>query len=82
MEIELQTYLRKSLNSKEQKIINNLRFRDSQKDVLIHLADMVAGSINRFTQKDKTDHKVYRNIIRKREDDVWFFGKNKKRSTS
>jgi len=70
---ELHTYLRKNLNTKEQKIIENLRFKDSKKDVLIQLADMVAGSINRFTQKDKTDYKVYRDIIRKREDDVWFF---------
>lgn len=70
---ELHTYLRKSLNNKEKKIIENIRFRDSQKDVLIQLADMVAGSINRFTQKDKTDYKIYRDIIKKREDDIWFF---------
>ncbi len=72
---KLLVYLRKSLNTSEQKIIKNLKFRDSKKDVLIQLADMVAGSINRTFDKDKTDSKTYWDIIKRRKEDLWIFGK-------
>lgn len=69
------TYLRKSLNSNEKKIVNNLKLVDSKKDVLIQLADMVAGSEFRyFEHKDsKSDFNNYRNIIKKRIEDEWNF---------
>lgn len=70
---ELLTYLRKHLNTKERKIIENIRFRDSKQDVLVQLADMIAGSINRTFDKDKTDKRVYWDIIKKRKEDLWIF---------
>ncbi len=70
---KLLVYLRKNLNMRERKIIKNIRFRDSKKDVLIQLADMVAGSINRSFQTEKTDAHIYLGIIKPRVDDVWVF---------
>ena len=78
----LLTYLRKNLNSKEGKIISNLRFRDSKQDVLIQLADMIAGSIGRSFDAEKSDSKIYIDTVKKRIEDMWIFGSNKKRSTS
>lgn len=70
---ELLTYLRKYLNTKEKTIIKNIRFRDSYKDVLIQLADMIAGSINRRFYKDKTDSKIYWDIVKRQKEDLWIF---------
>lgn len=72
---ELLTYLKKHLNIGEQYVIDNIKFRDSHKDVLIQLADMIAGSINRTFNQEKTDSKLYWNIIKKRKEDLWVFGK-------
>lgn len=70
---ELSTYLRRSLNSQTRKVMKNLRFRDSKNDVLIQLADMVAGSIRRYYDKNTDDWNVYRKIIKRKEEDVWEF---------
>ncbi len=70
---KLLVYLRKNLNTKERKIVKNIRFRDSRKDVLIQLADMVAGSINRSFQTEKTDAQIYLEIVKPRVDDIWVF---------
>lgn len=69
------TYLRKSLNSNEKKIVNNLKLVDSKKDVLIQLADMVAGSEFRYFEHrgSKSDFNSYRNIIKKKIEDEWEF---------
>ena len=53
--------------------MKNLRFRDSKRDVLIQLADMVVGSIRRYYDHSTNDWNVYRKIIKKREEDVWEF---------
>lgn len=70
---ELLTYLRKHLNTKEKTIIKNIRFRDSYKDVLIQLSDMIEGSINRTFYKDKTDSKIYWDIVKGQKEDLWIF---------
>ncbi len=70
---QLTLYLRKYLNSSNKKIIKNLRFYDSKQNVLIQLADMIAGSIRRDFEKTTPDHNIYRKIIRKREEDAWEF---------
>lgn len=70
---ELLTYLRKSLDSINRGMIKNLRFRDSKRDVLIQLTDMIAGAINRTLQKDKTDCALYWNIVKHKCDDLWRF---------
>jgi len=43
----LENYLKKKINL-EGKIISNLRFCDSEKNLLIQLSDMVAGSLRRY----------------------------------
>lgn len=70
---ELSTYLRQYLNSKTKIIMKNLRFRDSKKDVLIQLADMIAGSLRRNFERNTTDWDVYRKIIKNKEADIWEF---------
>lgn len=66
-------YLRKTLNEKERKIINNFKFVDSKENILIQLADMVVGSIRRSYDKDKTDSDVYKKIIKRKIEDEWNF---------
>jgi len=67
------SYLRQQLNSEEKQIMQNLRFRDSSKDVLIQLSDMVVGSIRKHFDKKSGDCEEYRKILRGREEDVWKF---------
>lgn len=67
------TYLRKQLNSGDKKIIENCKLVDSKDNVLIQMADMVAGSIRRFYDKSKGDSVFYKNIIKKRIEDEWLF---------
>jgi hypothetical protein len=69
----LVTYLRKNLNNKRSSIISDIKIKNSKNNVLIQLADMIAGSVNRSTQTDKTDCKTYLNIIKKRKEDIWYF---------
>ena len=67
------TYLRRELNSSERKILLNCKLIDSKNDVLIQMADMIAGTIHRSYQKDKEDRDIYKNIIKKRIEDEWQF---------
>ena len=67
------TYLKKELNYKEKKVMENCRLVDSSANVLIQLADMIAGSINRSKNKDKKDNSEYRCIIGKKIEDEWLF---------
>ena len=69
---EAAAYFRKQVNLKGS-IIKNMRFVNSKGDNLIQLADMVAGSILRTTQPDKTDSKLYLDVIKKRVEDIWYF---------
>jgi len=66
------TYLRREVNSRGSKI-KKLRFVDSNTNTLIQLADLVAGSILRSTQTNKTDSNDYLKILEKRIEDVWYF---------
>lgn len=66
-------YLRKNLNSSTKKVMQNLRFCDSQSNVLIQLADMIAGSIHRDCEEKTEDWNIYRKIINRREEDAWKF---------
>lgn len=67
------TYLRRQLNSKQKKIMKNCKLVDSKGNVLIQMADMIAGSIRRHCDKSKTDRLAYRNIIKKHIEDEWSF---------
>jgi predicted nucleic-acid-binding protein len=53
--------------------VENLRFRNSKSDVLIQLADMIVGAINRSYDATKTDHQDYIKLIKSRIDDIWEF---------
>lgn len=67
------TYLRKELNNKNTKIVKDVKMQDSKKNVLIQLSDMIAGSINRTYDKEKTDTRAYWDIIKKHKEDIWEF---------
>lgn len=66
------TYFRQQVNLRGS-IIKDMKFVNSKSDSLIQLADMVAGSILRSTQKDKSDSADYLKAIRKRIEDIWYF---------
>ena len=70
---QLASYLRRCLNSKTNKVMKNLRFRNSQGDVLIQMADMIAGSLRRNFDHNTQDFNVYRKIIKSKEKDIWEF---------
>lgn len=67
------TYLRKQLNTNHKKIMENCQLIDSKSNVLIQMVDMVAGSIRRFYDEEKTDRLVYKQIIKKHIQDEWKF---------
>lgn len=70
---EFLTYLRKQLNSRQRRIMKNCKLIDSRSNVLIQMADMVAGSVRRFHNGSKADAKEYRKIIEKQIEDEWNF---------
>jgi hypothetical protein len=74
---ELQAYLRRELAGRpgEAPILSDLKVVDSEENVLIQLADMVAGTLRRFAEGEKDDAAVYRGLIAKRLEDVWDFGR-------
>lgn len=74
---ELQAYLRKQLQADRDgiPILEDLRIVDSKNNVLIQLADMVAGTLRRCAEHQKQDAVHYRKIIEKRIENVWDFGR-------
>jgi len=67
---ELRAYLSRELDNKRNNVFSDLKFVDSKQNILIQLADMVAGCIASYHKgKDKELYK----IIQKRLDDVWEF---------
>lgn len=69
----LTSYLRKNLNSKSKIVMKNLKFQDSKDNVLIQLADMVAGTIRKSYDLETQDCGTYLKIIKRRIDDLWEF---------
>ncbi len=67
------TYLRKELNSQDRKIVNNIKLVDSKDNVLIQMADMIAGTARRYKEGVKKDAADYWNIIKYKIDDCWEF---------
>ena len=61
--LRMKAYVRRIVNKDTSKI-SNFDSQDSVRDNLIQLADMVAGSINRYIQTGKTDSEDYIKIIR------------------
>jgi len=71
----MNNYLRKELNSPGKRIFTNLKIIDSKENVLIQLADMVAGAIHRSYYNDKTDKDLYKSMIAGKIENEWKFGK-------
>lgn len=57
------TYLRREINADNSKKLD-IKFDDSVTTNLLQLADLIAGSINRSLQPDKTDSKDYISIFK------------------
>ncbi|MBI3443592.1 DUF3800 domain-containing protein [Candidatus Woesebacteria bacterium] len=70
---EVVRYLRKELNNKEERVFQKLQFVNSDTNVLIQMADMVAGAIYRRYAESKTDAYDYIAVIRKKIEDLWEF---------
>jgi hypothetical protein len=66
--------LRHALNSKS-RMMYKFRLVDSQDNVLIQFADIIAGSINRSFQEDKTDSGDYLPIVSSHIEDIWMYEK-------
>ena len=66
-------YLRRELNSSEKKIMRNCKMVDSKGNVLVQMADMVAGSLNRAENKNKKDCQIYKKIIKNHIENEWRF---------
>ena len=66
------TYFRQQANP-DGSIIKDMKFVNSKNDNLVQLADMVAGSLLRTTQKRKTDSDIYLKVINRRTEDIWYF---------
>ncbi len=67
------TYLRKELNFSHMKIVKKCKLIDSKGNMLVQMADMVAGSVRRSYDESKKDHEDYKNIIKKHVEDEWKF---------
>ena len=67
------SYLRRELAFSHQPIMKNCKLVDSKTNTLIQLADMAAGSINRFCNQKKDSHKEYKQIIQGKITDEWYF---------
>lgn len=69
---ELRVYLSTRLDNKNKRIFKDLKFVDSKQNVLIQLADMVAGSIYRYHCGKE---KLYLDLLKKagRVEDIWEF---------
>jgi len=57
------SYLRREINVEARKI-EQIKLEDSVKDNLIQLADLIAGSINRSFQAEKTDNSEYVDLFK------------------
>jgi len=58
------SYIRKNANTKVGQV-REIKFADSKENVLVQLADLVAGSIFRSTQTGKSDSQDYITILKK-----------------
>lgn len=70
---EIIRYLHQELNKREGRVFQKIQFVDSKSNVLIQLADMVAGAIHRKYELEKSDARIYFAVIKKRVEDLWEF---------
>lgn len=57
------SYLRREIGLKKSTKMD-IKFGDSKEDILIQLADLIAGSINRSLNRDKADANIYIRIFK------------------
>jgi hypothetical protein len=70
----MNVYLRQNLNKKtKERVIRDIQFVNSKNNSLIQLADMVAGSIHKYYQKNKNDSKIYKQVIKEKIEEEWIF---------
>ena len=64
----------RQINQNNPQAIKKIKFVNSQKYYLVQLADMMAGSLLRFTQKDKPDCNTYKNLLDRYQkiDDIYY----------
>ncbi len=66
-------YLRRELNFGGSYTLSSCKLVNSKSNVLIQMADMVAGSTRRYYDNNKSDSKIYRNIFKKHIENDWRF---------
>ncbi|MEI7615639.1 MAG: DUF3800 domain-containing protein, partial [Actinomycetota bacterium] len=66
-------YLHRELNDGDMVVVKKCRLVDSKNDVVIQMADMVAGSINRSCYKNKNNCLRYKTIIEGHIKNIWNF---------
>ncbi len=71
------TYLRQASNSNQRIIFKKCRLINSKSEILIQLADMIAGSTRCYFEAVKTDSEIYRNIFKWHIDNEWFLDNKK-----
>jgi hypothetical protein len=71
---KMQNYLRREVNASH-KIIEHFKFVDSSTNMLIQMADMIAGTMRRKAESEKTDANFYFDILNKSDkiEDYWEF---------
>ncbi len=65
-------YLRRELNGQDNHVMKHCRLVDSKENVLIQMADMIAGTVNRYYQ-ERDGSKEYMRLIDKHVEDRWLF---------
>ena len=75
--LQLQKYLKDRINQQAENMryIQKIKIQDSKKNNLIQVADMIAGTIARSYKTNKKDHRIYRDIIRHRENFIQYWPK-------
>lgn len=67
------TYLRRELNTADCCVVEQCKLVDSKENVLIQMADMVAGAVNRSLQKEKKYSDTYLKSIKGHVENPWNF---------
>lgn len=66
-------YIRRELNNDQKKIVKSCKLVDSRSNVLIQMADMIAGATRVSYEKERTDYGIYKKIFRNKIEDEWQF---------
>lgn len=69
----LTTYLRRELNAPDRQVMKNLQLVDSKANVLVQMADMIAGAIRRSYDHSDKDNQKYKKVFASKIEDCWEF---------